>query len=163
MMRRRLLWMLLAAPVVIHALPAQATDLNNLAAAREMLELKGEKALLEAFIKADLPALKTSFRTANPNITDDELNAYGNSVEVELEANLDITIEFEAEEIADTYSADDIKALIDFYRSPAGRRITKLAPAMTKEMNSLHQQWIAHAMERAVKDIDGKKGAGNHT
>jgi len=39
------------------------------------------------------------------------------------------------------YSADEIQALLDFYRTPVGKKTIAIMPAMTQESMALGMQW----------------------
>jgi hypothetical protein len=141
----------------IGATSARATDLKYLAAAREVLALRGEATLLNTYAKQQMPRVRDSFRQANPDASEAELTAYQSLVQSELDANVDATVELEAELLADSFSLEDLRALISFYKSPAGRHFTEITPKLAGQIGGLQQQWFDGAMLKAASELDARK------
>ena len=54
------------------------------------------------------------------------------------------------------FSHDDIKAIIAFYQSPAGKRMIRAMPAITQESMIEGQRWGEKAMQRIMTELQSK-------
>ena len=57
------------------------------------------------------------------------------------------------------YSADDLRAINDFYETPAGQRLLKSMPQLMKESMAIGEKWGQEAGQRAVKRIEAEREA----
>ncbi len=54
------------------------------------------------------------------------------------------------------FTHDDIKALINFYESPAGKKLTSVLPQVTRELITAGQEWGKHLGQKAIKKLKNR-------
>lgn len=110
-------------------------DSTRLAAAREVLQASGAVEVMIAGMRAALPAQ----RAATPQLPD------------EFWTRFDARIEKDAPQLADSiavvyarrFTLPELGDMLAFYRSPGGRRLRELQPALVTESSAMGQRWGA--------------------
>ncbi len=132
----RFLTALLAAASLSTAVHARSADPAELQAlALEMMEVAGAKDMANLMVDQMLPLMEPSFRQGFPNASDAKI---AEALSIFAEAFRDRNDQMN-QEIAEIYedllSADDMRAIIAFYRTPAGQRVLEAMPvAMERAM-----------------------------
>jgi hypothetical protein len=124
---------MLAIPFVARAQTTQDSDAEQTALARQFLEATG--ALEQGFriIEASLPAQ----RAANPAIP----AVFWDRLLAQVKARRDEFLNEVIPVFARLFTSAELKGLVDFYRSPLGRRLLEIQPQMAKEIGEASQRW----------------------
>jgi hypothetical protein len=101
---------------------------------------------------------ETLERLANPNLNQETLRVYGDTVKEELKNNLPVIVKSEARIYTEHYSRAELEQLRSFYRSPLGRKVVAETIPITSETVELglaltHSNIGAATAERARKKL----------
>ncbi len=135
-------------------------EADRLAAARDLLQATNTDAQFATIIPMMLTQLKQSMSPPNPKIQR-ELDQVFEEVQKQFIARRDEVLDQIAVLYARTFTAEEMKALADFYRSPAGKKFIAALPDLTTEamrMGSAWGQQIAQDAERKVRDEMRRRG-----
>jgi hypothetical protein len=148
----RYLMALLAAVSLSAAVHARSADPAELQAlALEMLEVTGAADMGNLMVDQMLPMMEPSFRQGYPNASDAQI-AEALAIFAEgFRARNDQMNRDIAEIYEDLLSADDMRAIIAFYRTPAGQRVLEAMPVAMERAGILG--------ERIAQDILATEGA----
>jgi hypothetical protein len=125
--------LLLAIPLVARAQTTQDNEAEKIALASQFLEATG--VLEQGFraIEAGLPAQ----RAANPAIP----AVFWDRLLAQLKARRSEFVNEAAPVLARLFTTAELKGLVDFYRSPLGRRLLEIQPQIAKEIGEASQKW----------------------
>ena len=138
-MRPRLAFVLSVATIVL-TLPTAAfsqgttpPDPARLAAAKELLDASGSVATMLAGMRAALPAQ----RMASPQIPAE----FWTRFEARIVQDAPQLIDSISVLYARTFTLAELQSLVAFYRSPVGRRLRDVQPALMTESATIGQRW----------------------
>lgn len=123
-----------------HAEPRPSSKAQDL---RRLLLLSGSAQLGEQVV-AELVA---SLRKAMPNVPESFWASFRS--EVRTDELLDLIVPVYDRHL----SADEVKALLAFYDSPAGKKFIAALPALTKESSAVGERWGRSLTERAIAKL----------
>ena len=139
---------------------AQSSSPEALAAARELIETIH----LDQQYKAILPGL---FKAVKPGIVqgraevERQYDALAPLMEEAFRARVSEMLEAAAIVYAKYFSADDLRALSAFYKTPAGQRLIEKTPLVARELTTVGGQFgqsVGRDVEQRMKDELWKKG-----
>lgn len=102
------------------------------AAARELLILKGGDVVFNPIVVGVVESVKNVFLPTNPNLGN-ELNEVAAKLRKDYESKRNDLITEVARVYAERFSEQELKALIDFYKSPLGRKMAIDEPVIIDE------------------------------
>jgi hypothetical protein len=132
-----LLAALLCAPA---ALRAQAPDASRLAAARELMEVAGVAKQFDEVMPVLAQRLGEAFVAVAPDKAD-EIRGVFKQVAVKFVDRKGELIDQIAALYAEKLSAEDMTAVVAFYKSPVGVRFIAIQPEMSRQAMTLGQRW----------------------
>jgi uncharacterized protein len=143
-------WAMAAALYCLAAISAQAQTptAGAVAAARELLAIKGGTAMFEPVIPGVVESAKNSLLPTNPNLSR-ELNEISLQLRKEYESKKAELVYEVAIIYARHFTEQELKELIAFYKTPLGQKMLKEEPAAIEESLKSTQQW-ADAFSDAV-------------
>jgi uncharacterized protein len=150
-------------PLVLAAPPSAAQHQPSpaaVAAARELLALKGGDVFFTPFVSGVVENAKNTFLPTNPNLSN-ELNEVASKLRKDYEPKRTELLNEVARVYAERFSEQELKALIDFYKSPLGRKMVLEDPAIIDESVRRARTWSEalgdEVMERFRQEMK-KKG-----
>ena len=135
-------WALAAALMgfALTAAQAQAPSAGAVAAARELIQVKGGGAMFEPVIPGVVETTKNSLLPTNPNLSRD-LNEVSLQLRKEFETKKAELVYEVAIVYAKHFTEQELKELVTFYRSPLGLKMLKEEPVAVEESLKRAQDW----------------------
>ena len=123
------------------AAQAQAPSASALAAAKELVELKGGNKMFDPIIVNVVDQTRTALLRTNPQLTK-ELNEVASAVVVEYASKRAELMAEAAKFYANHFSEQELKDMTTFYRSTLGKKMLAQEPLVLDETFSyVQQQW----------------------
>ena len=121
--------------------PAIADETQNdpLAEARVLMDAMGGMAIEKKKLKVALRQIELLYRQSRADMSPKALKILEGEAAKLLEEIYPQVHEAAAAVISKNFSPDEIKAMIAFYQSPAGRKLVAIQPALTREMTAAIQ------------------------
>ena len=132
----------------------------RLAAARDLLQATNTDAQFATVIPMMFGQLKQSMPTANPKMQQ-ELDQVFEEVQKQFIERRSEVLDQIAVLYARKFTADEMKSLADFYRSPIGQKFIVAVPELTAEAMKMGNVWgrrIGVDAERKVREEMKKRG-----
>jgi uncharacterized protein len=101
---------------------AQSSNPATVAAARELIELKGAKTMFDAVVPGVIETVKNNFLRTNPALSKD-LNEVAAQLRKEYEKVRDQPLDEVAKVFADRFTLQELQSAIAFYKTPLGRKL----------------------------------------
>jgi hypothetical protein len=146
------------------ALPSEAGQTepapDRMAAARDLLQVTHTDAQFAAVIPMMFAQLKQAMSPSDPKLQG-EFDQVFEEVQKQFIERRDEVLDQIAMLYARKFTADEMKALADFYRSPIGQKFIAAMPELTAEAMRMGNVWgqnIAQDAERKVRDEMRKRG-----
>ena len=135
-------WAMAAALCCLAAVSAQAQTptAGAVAAARELLAIKGGTAMFEPVIPGVVESTKNSLLPTNPNLARD-LNEISVQLRKEYESKKAELVYEVAIIYAQHFTEHELKELITFYKTPLGQKMLKEEPVAVDESLKRAQDW----------------------
>ena len=130
------------------AAPAQEPSPGAMAAAREMLAVKGGAAFFDPVIPGVIESVKNSFVPTNPQLYR-ELNDVAALLRKDYESKRTEILDNVTRVFAQHFTEPELKGMTAFYKTPLGQKMLKEEPAAIEESLKSTQQW-ADAFSDAV-------------
>lgn len=114
--------------------PALATDAEALAAARDLVAETTMDGMVGDIVARTWPAMEPAIRRATPDASPEAMKGFrADYVRIVTERTEELVAETPAI-YARYFSAEELKALVAFYRSPVGRKSLAVMPAIVGDM-----------------------------
>ena len=128
---------------------AQQPSASAVAAARELLQVKGATTMVDVLVPGIVETVKNNFLPTHPTLSKDF-----NEVAVQLRAEFagrrnDILNEV-ATIYARRFSEQELKDIIAFYKSPVGQKFVKEEPGAVDDSLSRAQSWSNTVSEQVI-------------
>jgi len=127
-------WQLLAAPVLAQSTPA------DVAAAREVVELKGGVQMFDPIIIGVVEQTKVALIQTNPQLSRD-LDAVSAQLRSEYAPRRDELVAEAAKFYAQRFTEQELKEIVAFLRTPAGKKMVVQEPLALEDTFQYVQQW----------------------
>jgi hypothetical protein len=127
-------WQLLAAPVLAQTTPAAV------AAAREVVELKGGAQMFDPIIIGVVEQTKVALVQTNPQLARD-LDAVSAQLRSEYAPRRDELVAEAAKYYAQRFTEQELREIVAFLRTPAGRKMVAQEPLALEDTFRYVQQW----------------------
>jgi hypothetical protein len=144
------------------AASAQQPSAALLAAAKEVVELKGGNKMFDPIIVNIVDQTRTTLLRTNPQLTKD-INEVASAVVVEY-ASKRAELQTEAAKFyARHFSEQELKDMATFYKSPLGKKMLEQEPLVLDEtFNYVQQQWAPKFAEEAMGRIRAEMKKRGH-
>ena len=137
-----------------------AIEPDRLAAARDLLQATNTEAQFSTVIPMMFGQLKQSIPPSGPKMQE-ELDKVFAEIQTQFIERRNEVLDQIANLYAAKFTADEMKALADFYRSPIGQKFIAAVPELTAEAMKMGNIWgrrIAMDAERKVRDEMRRRG-----
>lgn len=146
--------LVLALLVLLLALPSSAATPSRQQLARELHALTApDEALLRAALDQALGLVRQDLLRRNPGREAEVAVVLGETTAVAMQRELDRLGETAASYSAEALGADDLQAIVAFYRSPAGQRLIAAMPAVSERTQALVAIWMREVLRDAIPRI----------
>jgi hypothetical protein len=122
------------------AAPAQESSPAAMAAARDMLAVKGGAAFFDPVIPGVIETVKNSFVPTNPQLYR-ELNDVAALLRKDYESKRAEILDNVTRIFAQHFTEQELKGMTAFYKTPLGQKMLKEEPAAIEESLKSTQQW----------------------
>jgi hypothetical protein len=133
-------WSLLAAPVIAQTSPAA------LAAARELVELKGGVQMFDPIVVGVIEQTKGALLQTNPQLSRD-LDAVSVQLRTEFAPRREELVAEAAKFYAARFTEPELKEIVTFFRTPTGKKMLVQEPQALDETFTFVQQWAPRVGE----------------
>ena len=137
-------WHLLAGAAL-----AQQPSAGAVAAARELVELKGGSQMFDPVVIGIVERTKAALVQTSPQLSKD-LNDVGMQLRNEFGPRRNELVAEAAKFYAQRFSEQELKELVAFYKSPIGKKMTVQEPQVLDETFSYIQQWGPRVSEEVM-------------
>lgn len=117
-----------------------APSAGAVAAARELVEIKGGNAMFDPAIKGIIDQTKGTLMTMNPQLSRD-LAEVGTRLEKELQPRRSELMNAAANYYAQRFSEQELKDLVTFYKSALGKKMIAQEPQVLDDTFNFIQEW----------------------
>ena len=136
-------WSLLAAPVLAQSTP------GAVAAAREVVELKGGTAMFDPIIVGVVEQTKVALVQTNPQLSRD-LDAVSAQLRGEYAPRREELVAEAAKFYAQRFTEAELKELVAFFKTPVGKKMVVQEPQALDETFQFVQQWSQRVGEEIM-------------
>ena len=123
---------------------------HHLDLANEVLEVTNAKANMLRIVDLLLPPFLDQMRQAHPNLDSKFVEAFSADFREEMASESNTVIASIAQIYVKHFSEDDLSAILQFYKTPAGKRLLTETPMVMKESAELGGVWGREAGQRAA-------------
>ena len=141
--------LLLACNLLAGPAQAQPATAAALAAARELVELKGAAQMFDPVVTGVVEQTKGALLQTNPQLSKD-LNDVGNQLRGEFAPRRAEIIEAAAKAYAGRFSEAELKDVVGFYKTAAGKKMLQQEPLVLDETFGFIQQWQGRFSEEVM-------------
>jgi len=146
--------------VMAGAARAQAPSPAALAAAKELVALKGGGAMFDPLIPGVIESAKNQFLPTHPNLSG-PLTEVANQLHKEYAAKRAEILDLVAKIYAQHFTEAELKEITTFYKTPAGKKMLAQEPIAIQESLTAAQQWaneFSDAVLQRFRTEMAKKG-----
>ena len=129
---------------------AQAPTPGALAAARELVTLKGAAAMFNPLIPGVIESAKNSFLPTNPQLAK-PLNDVALALRKEYEARTGEVVDEVAKVYAVHFTEQELKDIIAFYKTPAGKKLVAEEPKVLEDGMRAAQGWATQFSDAVIE------------
>jgi hypothetical protein len=126
--------------VLAGAARAQAPSPGALAAAKELVALKGAGAMFDPLIPGVIESAKNQFLPTNPQLAG-PLTEVANQLHKEYEPKRAEIVDLVARIYAQHFTEQELKDIVAFYKSPSGKKMLTQEPLAIKQSLDAAQEW----------------------
>lgn len=119
---------------------AQTPSPGALAAAKELMTLKGAAAMFDPLIPGVIESAKNQFLPTNPNLAD-PLNEVAAQLHKEYEPKRVEIVDLVATIYAKHFTEQELREIVAFYKTPAGKKMLAQEPVAINESLAAAQEW----------------------
>ena len=120
-----------------------------LAAAKELLEIKGAQNMLGPIVPGVVETAKNSLMQSNPNLVK-ELNEVAVQLRTELAPRSSEVIQTFVVLYAQRFTEPELKQIVAFYRSPLGQKLLADEPTLMDQGFKQAQSWADRLSEQVI-------------
>jgi hypothetical protein len=128
---------------------AQQPSAGAIAAARELVELKGGGQMFDPVIAGIVEQTKGALLQTNPQLAKD-LTEVATTLRAEFSPKRAELIGEAAKRYAQRFSEPELKELVTFYKSPTGKKMQAQEPQVLDETFNFIQQWAPRVGEEIM-------------
>ena len=136
--------------VMAGAARAQAPSPAALAAAKELVTLKGGAAMFDPLIPGVIESAKNQLVPTNPQLTK-PLNDVATQLHKEYAAKRAELLDLVAQTYAKHFTEPELKDIVAFYKTPSGKKMIAQEPAAIKETLDAAQVWANQLSDEVIQ------------
>jgi len=137
---------------------------DNIALAQNIMTVTKATDRINFILDAMMPMVMDMLHNSAPDLSNDMISEIRTALRDEMEKNVPSFLAAEACVYAQHFTADDMKALIAFYTSPAGERFLAATPDIAKQSMAIGRAWGEQSGRAALARILAKlKKPGDKT
>lgn len=141
---------------------AQQPSAASLAAANEIIDVKGSMVLFEPLVPGVIEQAKNVFLQTNPNLSKD-LNEVATNLRKQLGLRLG-NLKIEAAKVyAAHFSEQELKEIAAFYKTPLGKKMLEQEPKIVDETLKMAQDWANRLSEEVIGLFRAEMKKKGHT
>ena len=129
---------------------AQAPTPGALAAAKELVVVKGAAAMFNPLVPGVIESAKNSFLPTNPQLAK-PLNDVALALRKEYEARTGEVVDEVARVYAAHFTEQELKDIIAFYKTPTGRKLLAEEPRVLEDGMKAAQDWATQFSDVVVE------------
>ena len=149
--------LLLATPAL-----AQQPTPGAIAAAREVVELKGGVSMFEPIVGSIIEQTKGALLQTNPQLSKD-LNDVGTALRTEFGPRSNEVLNEAAKFYAARFSEQELREIANFYKTAVGRKMLTAEPQALEETFAYVQQWGGRVSEDVMNRFRAEMKKKGHT
>ena len=138
--------------------PAQQPSASAIAAARELVELKGGAAMFDPVVISIIEQTKGALLQSNPQLAKD-LDAVAQQLRAEFAPRRNELMNEAARLYATAFTEQEINDMTTFYKSALGKKMLTVEPQVLDQAFNFVQQWgprVAEEVQRRVIEYLGR-------
>ena len=146
--------------VLAGAARAQAPSPGALAAAKELVALKGGAAMFDPLIPGVIESAKNQFLPINPNLAG-PLTEVANQLHKEYAPRRTELLDLVSKIYAQHFTEQELKDIVAFYKTPAGKKMVSQEPIAINQSLTAAQEWanqFSDTVLQRFRDEMAKKG-----
>ena len=143
---------LVAATLAANAAVAQEPSAGAMAAARELVAMKGAATMFDPLIPGVIETAKGNFLRTNPQLAKD-LNEIAAQLRNEYAGKKEEVLNVMARAFATRLTEQELKEAVKFYKTPLGKKLITEEAAATDEGMTRAQAWANQFAEEMVARI----------
>jgi uncharacterized protein len=143
-------------------LQAKQPTPGAIAAAREVILLRGAGGMVDPLVRGVIESVKNSFVPTNPNLTR-ELDEVAAILHKELDSKSSEVIDQMAKAYAARFTEQELKDLLAFYKTPLGQKLVNEEPAAIEEGLKGAQQWAEAFSDTVMARMRNEMQKKGHT
>jgi hypothetical protein len=151
-------WLACAGPA---AAQQPTPSASAMATAKELLQAKGATAMFEPLLPGMIESTKNSFLPSNPSLFK-EFNEVAAKLRSELAPRRDEVINQIARIYAQRFSEAEMKEVIAFYKSPAGKKFAAEEPTVIEQGLQQAEQWARSMSEEVMSKFRAEMKKKGH-
>ena len=132
--------------MLVGAALAQQPSAGAVAAARELVELKGGAQMFEPVVTGIVEQTKGALLQTNPQLSKD-LTDVATQLRTEFSPKRDELMLEAAKRYAQRFSEAELKELVTFYKTPTGKKMQAQEPLVLDETFNFVRQWSPRVAE----------------
>jgi uncharacterized protein len=140
---------LLACNLLAGPAQAQPATAAALAAAKELVDLKGAAQMFDPVVTGVVEQTKGALLQTNPQLSKD-LTDVGNQLSKEFAPRRAELTDAAAKAYAARFTEQELKDVVTFYKSPAGKKMLAQEPLVLDETFGFIQQWQGRFSEEVM-------------
>ena len=133
------------------AAPADKPSQAQLDAAMDLLQATNTTANMQAMLDTLLPLQAAQIRREHPNASDETVRTLLGIVKTAITNHFDDLMRLYAIAYARRFSAEDMHALANFYRSELGQKYLKEIPVLMKDVGPLAIAYLQGAIRQEIE------------
>lgn len=135
--------------------PPPPADPARVAAARPLVQILGIREKAIASLGRFVPTMTETIRLRNPKLTKADMKKVPDRIRANAYATLGRLLDYQAHVFAQHYSVDQLKAIVAFYRTDAGKRMLSEGPKIDMEMGPVKRGWTYGYLVATNKEMGG--------
>ena len=147
--------------VAAAAAQAQQPSPAALASARELMEIKGVRSLVEPVVVGVIEQTKGSILQTNPGLTKD-LDEVSAQLRNEYQPRINEMTNEIVQLYAQRFNEQELKDAIAFYKSPAGKKMLAEEPRILDATYARLQQWAARFQDEVMTRVRAEMKKRGH-
>jgi hypothetical protein len=151
----------LALIVSVGTARAQQPSASALAAAKELIAVKGGNALYEPIVPGVIEQARTVFLRTNPALSKD-LNEVAGKLRAEYAPKTAELLNEAAKLYATRFTEQELKDALAFYKTPLGRKMLTEEPAILDQSLKNAQTWANRLSDEVIRKIRAEMKKKGH-
>jgi hypothetical protein len=140
---------------------AQTPSPAAIAAAKELLVLKGATSMFEPLLPSVVDRMRMVFLQQNPNLAKD-LSEVSADIKTELAVRVAELQEEAAKVYASKFTEQELKEIVAFYRTPVGKKVVNEDPKILDQTLAMADQWLKKLETEVLSKIRAQMKKRGH-